>query len=100
MNANLTIAAVDSAYALLRKSVIEFEGQPVGTVAALHSDLPAENYRECFVRDFVPSALVFLLDGEFDIVRESELFTNRVDVGSDVHVAVIIVPGRNPVTPP
>ena len=69
MNANLTIAAVDSAYALLRKSVIEFEGRPVGTVAALHSDLPAENYRECFVRDFVPSALVFLLDGEFDIVR-------------------------------
>ncbi len=69
MNADPTIAAVDSAYALLRKSVIEFEGQAVGTVAALHSDLPAENYRECFVRDFVPSALVFLLDGEFDIVR-------------------------------
>jgi hypothetical protein len=29
----------------------------------------AENYHDCFVRDFVPSALVFLADGEGEIVR-------------------------------
>lgn len=69
MNDNQTNAVVESAYKLLRDSMIEFEGQPIGVVAALHSDLPAENYQECFVRDFVPSALVFLLDGEFEIVR-------------------------------
>ena len=67
MNDNPATAAVEFAYKLLRDSVIEFKGQPVGTVAALHSDLPAENYQECFVRDFVPGALVFLLDGEFAI---------------------------------
>ena len=69
MTHNQATAAVDSAYKLLQDSVIEYEGQPVGTVAALHADLPAENYQECFVRDFVPSALVFLLNGEFEIVR-------------------------------
>ncbi len=69
MNQESKSAAIDSAYKLLRDSVIEFEGRPVGTVAALHPELPAENYQECFIRDFVPGALVFLLDGEFEIVR-------------------------------
>jgi hypothetical protein len=45
-------AMLDDAYRLLRESVIEFQGRPVGTVASLHPDLPAENYRECFIRDF------------------------------------------------
>ncbi len=62
-------AAIEAAYQLVRDSVIEYQGQPVGVVAALHPDLPAENYAECFLRDFIPSGLLFLLDGECDIVR-------------------------------
>ena len=60
---------IDSAYKILRDSIITFEGRPIGTVASLHPDLPAENYQECFVRDFMPSATVFLHDGEYEIVR-------------------------------
>jgi len=61
--------AIQAAYELLRKSIITLNGQPVGTVAAVTEDLPAANYGECFIRDFMPSALVFLMNGEYDIVR-------------------------------
>jgi hypothetical protein len=61
--------ALDSAYTLLRDSVMTFRGSPVGTIAALASSDAAENYQDCFVRDFVPGALVFLADGEHEIVR-------------------------------
>ena len=64
---NLAIAA---AYEILEQSIMYHNGKPIGTVAALQSDnLSAENYAECFVRDFIPSALVFLADGRADIVR-------------------------------
>lgn len=58
-----------SAYAVLHGSILTCNDEPVGTAAALDSSVEAENYEECFVRDFVPSALVFLMDGEYDIVR-------------------------------
>ena len=61
--------AFDSAYALLRDSVMRYRGEPVGTVAAVPDQDTAANYQDCFVRDFVPSALVFLADGESGIVR-------------------------------
>jgi hypothetical protein len=61
--------ALDSAYTLLRESVMTFRGDPVGTIAALASSDAADNYQDCFVRDFVPGALVFLADGEHEIVR-------------------------------
>jgi glycogen debranching enzyme len=62
--------AMESAYALLERSVMTHNGEPVGTVAAVASgDVAAENYHDCFVRDFIPSALVFLADGKPDIVR-------------------------------
>jgi hypothetical protein len=60
---------IDSAYALLRDSVLRYGGEPVGTVAALDRNLTADNYADCFVRDFVPSALVMLNDGEPETVR-------------------------------
>ena len=60
---------LDDAHRLVRAAILEFRDQPVGTVAAFHPELPAENYGECFVRDFVPSALVFLMEGEYEIVR-------------------------------
>jgi glycogen debranching enzyme len=62
-------AILESAYALLDSSVLHYHGRPVGTVAALDDSVIAPNYEECFVRDFVPSALVFLCDGKPDIVR-------------------------------
>jgi glycogen debranching enzyme len=54
---------------LLNESVIRFRGEPVGTAAACDPDPVAANYTECFVRDFVPSALVFLMRGQQGIVR-------------------------------
>jgi len=59
---------LETAYALLERSIMMHNGQPVGTVAACDPEVVAPNYEECFVRDFVPSAIVFLLDGKYDIV--------------------------------
>ena len=59
-----------SAYEILRGSVMTYQGRPVGTVAACDpAGAVAANYHDCFVRDFIPSALVFLADGETEIVR-------------------------------
>ena len=53
---------------LLEESVIYYNKQPVGTVAASDSEREALNYDQCFIRDFVPAALVFLIQGKTDIV--------------------------------
>ena len=60
---------IQSAYELLNKSLIYYQGEPVGTAAACDESVVAANYNECFVRDFVPSAIVFLLSGKHEIVR-------------------------------
>ena len=60
---------IASAYDLLEESIIRHRSMPVGTMAACDARAAAANYQECFIRDFVPSALVFLLDGRTDIVR-------------------------------
>ncbi len=59
----------DSASRLLDQSILYYEGRPVGTAAACDPHPAAANYDECFVRDFVPSALVFLMRGDYEIVR-------------------------------
>ena len=61
--------SLDAALELLNESVIRFRGEPVGTAAACDPAPVAANYTECFVRDFVPSALVFLMRGQPAIVR-------------------------------
>jgi hypothetical protein len=61
--------SVQSAYDILNRSVIHYRGEPVGTSAACDPSPEAVNYHECFVRDFVPSALVFLMKGQPEIVR-------------------------------
>lgn len=59
-----------SAYEVLEQAIMSYNGHPVGTVAAHGPHAPAaDNYEECFVRDFAVSALVFLADGKPDIVR-------------------------------
>ena len=61
---------IERAYDILNQSIVQYRGKPIGTVAALkHTHLAAANYEECFIRDFVPSALVFLADGKPEIVK-------------------------------
>ncbi|KAK9920020.1 hypothetical protein M0R45_028586 [Rubus argutus] len=66
----------NEAWKLLRDSVVTYCGSPVGTVAANDpSDKQPLNYDQVFIRDFVPSALAFLLKGEGEIVRNFLLHT-------------------------
>lgn len=53
---------------LLEESVIYYSRKPVGAVAAMDSGREALNYDQCFIRDFIPVALVFLIQGKTDIV--------------------------------
>jgi hypothetical protein len=53
----------------LAASIVYYRGRPVGTVAALDPEVEALNYDQCFVRDFVSAGLVFLIDGQPEIVR-------------------------------
>ncbi|KAL3693503.1 hypothetical protein R1sor_007154 [Riccia sorocarpa] len=67
------------AWELLRASIVTYCGNPVGTLAALDptsGDLL--NYDQVFIRDFIPSAIAFLLKGEYEIVREFLLNTLRL----------------------
>jgi hypothetical protein len=57
------------AWKALRDSIIYYQNRPVGTVAARDPKADALNYDHCFIRDFVSSALAFLMKGETEIVR-------------------------------
>ncbi|MEL6322045.1 MAG: glycoside hydrolase 100 family protein, partial [Cyanobacteria bacterium J06626_14] len=63
------------AWDLLDKSIVHYNGQPVGTVGARDPSVEALNYDQCFVRDFVSSALVYLMTGQADIVKNFLLAT-------------------------
>jgi len=60
---------VEEAVQLLEKSIIYYQGRPVGTVAACDPEVEALNYDQCFIRDFVSSGLFFIIKGRADIVR-------------------------------
>lgn len=60
---------VTKAWKALEDSVIYYYGNPVGTVAASDPDVEELNYSHCFVRDFVSSALIYLMVGKAEIVR-------------------------------
>nr|CAB3484539.1 unnamed protein product [Digitaria exilis] len=67
---------VGEAWDALRRSLVNFRGQPLGTIAAVdHSAGEVLNYDQVFVRDFVPSALAFLMNGEPEVVRNFLLKT-------------------------
>ena len=53
---------------LLEASIIYYKSKAVGAVAATDSEREALNYDQCFIRDFIPAALVFLIQGKTDIV--------------------------------
>ncbi|XP_040990928.1 alkaline/neutral invertase A, mitochondrial [Juglans microcarpa x Juglans regia] len=66
----------EEAWSLLRNAVVSYCGNPVGTFAANDpSDNQPLNYDQVFIRDFVPSALAFLLNGEGEIVKNFLLHT-------------------------
>ena len=66
----------EEAWKLLRDSIVSYCGNPVGTVAANDpADKQPLNYDQVFIRDFVPSALAFLLNGEGEIVKNFLLHT-------------------------
>ncbi|ESQ29703.1 hypothetical protein EUTSA_v10023341mg [Eutrema salsugineum] len=68
--------AEKEAWRILEDAVVRYCGSPVGTVAANDpGDKLPLNYDQVFIRDFVPSALAFLLKGEGDIVRNFLLHT-------------------------
>ena len=64
----------------LEDSIIYYCDRPVGTVAALDPSVEALNYDQCFLRDFIPSALVFLIDGQTEIVRYFLLQTLKLQI--------------------
>ncbi|KAK1403673.1 Alkaline/neutral invertase [Heracleum sosnowskyi] len=67
---------VAEAWDALRRSLVFFRSQPVGTIAAYdHASEEVLNYDQVFVRDFVPSALAFLMNGEPEIVKNFLLKT-------------------------
>lgn len=76
----MDITTIDSieeeAWQLLRESVVNYCGSPVGTIAARDpTSSDALNYDQVFIRDFIPSGIAFLLKGEYDIVRNFLLHT-------------------------
>ncbi|MGG6268430.1 glycoside hydrolase 100 family protein [Leptolyngbya sp. AN03gr2] len=59
----------EQAWKLLEKSIVYYQGREIGTIAACDTEVAALNYDQCFVRDFISSALLFLMRGRFEIVR-------------------------------
>lgn len=57
------------AWKALEESIIYYQGRPVGTVAAYDLSQEALNYDQCFIRDFVSAAIIFLIKGRTNIVR-------------------------------
>lgn len=75
------------AWKLLRDAVVNYCGNPVGTVAANNpADKQPLNYDQVFIRDFVPSALAFLLNGEGEIVKNFLLNTLQLQVTYDLNL--------------
>lgn len=77
--------AEKEAWRILEDAVVRYCGSPVGTVAANDpGDKLPLNYDQVFIRDFVPSALAFLLKGEGEIVRNFLLHTLQLQVFANV----------------
>ncbi|KAM0822019.1 hypothetical protein ACQ4PT_071786 [Festuca glaucescens] len=68
----------DAAWEALKKSIVYFRGKPIGTVAAIDKSQGELNYDQVFMRDFVPSALAFLMKGEPLIVKNFLVETARL----------------------
>ncbi len=79
-------AILEAAWTYLNKAVVCYQGRPVGTIAALDTGKATLNYDQVFTRDFFVSALAFLLNGKFEIVRNFLSVTSelqRIDKSTD-----------------
>ncbi|XP_057534134.1 neutral/alkaline invertase 3, chloroplastic-like [Amaranthus tricolor] len=66
----------DEAWELLNELIVYYCANPIGTIAANDpTSASILNYDQVFIRDFIPSAIAFLLKGEYDIVRNFILHT-------------------------
>lgn len=83
-------AIMKTAWKYLNRAVVGYKGKPVGTVAALGTDKVTLNYDQVFIRDFFVSALAFLFNGKFEIVRNFLSVTSelqRIDKSTDCFTA-------------
>lgn len=62
-------AIEEQAWQALEQSILYYRGHPIGTIAAVDPESDALNYDQCFIRDFISSALLFLIKGRPEIVR-------------------------------
>lgn len=88
--------AIAAAREQLQQSIITYHGRQIGTVASMNHLASEEdmgtpvrqelNYDQCFIRDFIPSGLAFLMQGEREIVRNFLEVTLglQVDRGNDL----------------
>ncbi|KAJ6931534.1 hypothetical protein NC652_014892 [Populus alba x Populus x berolinensis] len=72
---NLSPAGRSRCVGIVEKNIGFLPEQPVGTIAALDHSVEELNYDQVLVRDFVPSALAFLMNGEHEVVRNFLLKT-------------------------
>jgi len=71
----------EEAWMLLRNAIVTYCSSPVGTLAANDpNDKITLNYDQVFIRDFIPSALAFLMKGEGEIVKNFLLYTLQLQV--------------------
>lgn len=60
---------IKNAWQVLENSIINYQGQPIGVLAAQEVQDSPLNYDQCFTRDFAVAALAFLMQGKTEIVR-------------------------------
>ncbi|KAF4349265.1 hypothetical protein F8388_024232 [Cannabis sativa] len=75
---NVSLMIEDEAWNLLKESIVYYCNNPIGTIAAANDPNTTTtllNYDHIFIRDFIPSAIAFLLKGDYDIVKNFILHT-------------------------
>ena len=76
----------NQAWKLLENSIVEYNGKPIGTLAATDKSTKTLNYDQVFIRDFAVSAFAFLLNDKTEIVKnflsvtmDMQIDDNKVD---------------------
>ena len=60
---------LEEAWKQLENSIVEYKGKPIGTLAAKDKTSKSLNYNQIFMRDFAVSAFAFLMNGNYEIVK-------------------------------
>lgn len=60
---------LEEARKVLEDSLVYYQNEPVGTVAAKDLSVDLINYDQVFTRDFVVSGIAFLLEGRHEVVK-------------------------------